>query len=263
MNHQNAHINQSAGVTLNLVVRQRGPASSFYRSNTMATKPGNSSAPANGGNSMNPDSKLRKIPATKIAALRREMDGAERRVLRLGTELLELRAIIRRKYLDRLDENDQIVGRIQLSPPQVDGLRLKRTEVERDLAVAKGDSLRAKREYRKFVLHNIQVGRKSVALVRNENRIRRDSSKLLKMTIASIKEHGKNGGTAMVESLTSLALAGDVTAFRSQFEEALSNFDRKHYDTISGVRSVKTEIIHSVMDILAEEARKDMNDHKN
>ena len=36
----------------------------------------------------------------------------------------------------------------------------------------------------------------------------------------------------------------------------MEEFDPAHYTTISGVGSVKTEIIHSVMDEMVEEAKK-------
>jgi hypothetical protein len=36
----------------------------------------------------------------------------------------------------------------------------------------------------------------------------------------------------------------------------MEEFDPSHYITISGVSSVKTEIIHDIMDEMAEEAKK-------
>ena len=55
-------------------------------------------------NGTNGQDTVRRISARKVAQLKWAMDGAERRMLRLRTELLECRAIIRRKYVERENE---------------------------------------------------------------------------------------------------------------------------------------------------------------
>jgi hypothetical protein len=214
------------------------------------------SAPANGGPSNHQDGKAsRLVQPMKIAQLKRAMDGAEQRMLRLETELVECRAIIRRKYTDVLDDKEEIVGRNQLSPEQVFGFKLKRTQTEKELALAKRDYFRNRKAYRHAVTNNFQVERKAVKLIHDENRIMRESKKLLRVTSEIIKKHGSNGGAKEMSVLISLALEGDVKAFRSAFDETMEQFDPSHYTLISGVNNVKTEIIHGVMEELAEANR--------
>jgi hypothetical protein len=213
------------------------------------------SAPANGGYSKNQDGKtFRLFSATKIAKLKRAMDGAERRMLRLETELVECRAIIRRKYTDVLDEKDEVVGRNLLSSEQVFGFKLKRTQIEKDLALAKRDFFTGRKTYRSAVTNNFQVERKTVKLIREENKIMRESKKFTRLTIEILKKRGSNGGSKEFKTLTDLAVAGDVKAFRNGFEVTMEQFDSSHHTLISGVCSVKTEIIHGVMEELANMA---------
>ncbi|MCX6133025.1 MAG: hypothetical protein NTU47_04335 [Ignavibacteriales bacterium] len=191
---------------------------------------------------------VRSIPARKVAQLKLAMDGAERRMLRLKTELLECRAIIRRKYVERQDSKGNATTQLQLNPAQVEGYRLKRTGIEEQLAIASGDYLQWKRAYRKAVEQNIQVARKSVKMVREENRLRRDARALLRKTKAILEKEGRNGGALELDLLTTLAVNDDVKGFRSAFDEFVEKFDPSHYVTISGISSVKTEIIHALMD---------------
>ena len=92
-------------------------------------------------------------------------------------------------------------------------------------------------------------------MILEENRLVRESKKLLKETKEIFRDHGSNGGAKELSVLTSLALGGDVKGFRTAFDEMLEKFDLSHYTLISGVCNVKTEIIHGVMDELAEAAR--------
>jgi hypothetical protein len=220
----------------------------------MDSKKLHDSAPDNGGKKQKGTANYRRVPSIKVATLKRQMDGAEKRIIRLKTELAETNAIIRRKYLDRFDDKGNVAGKAHLGSAQVEGLRLKRVELENSLAIAKGECFRSQREYRNAVAQNIQVERKSVKIVREENRIRRESKKLLKKTVEILKQHGQNGGVAKLQALQTLSLANDVKAFRDEFDSAIKEFDPAHYVTISGVSNVKTEIIYGVMDELAENA---------
>jgi hypothetical protein len=215
-------------------------------------------APANGGKTNNQDEKsYRLIPATTVAELKRTMDGAETRKLRLKAERDACRAIISRKYADKFDDKKKnVIGQIKLNPAQLYGLKLKRMQLEKDLATAKGDFYRAQKAYRSAVSKNMQVERKTVKLIRTDNRLRRESKKLLKKTGEILEQHGSNGGANEMDVLTSLALEGDVKGFRLAFDEAVARFDLSHFTLISGVSDVKTEIIHGMMDQLAEDATK-------
>ena len=212
-------------------------------------------SPINGGeskNKTNGQDTVRRIPARKVAQLKWAMDGAEKRMLRLRTEHLECRAIMRRKYVERENGKGKGITQLQLNPAQIEGYRLKRTGIEEQLAIASGDYLQWKRAYRKAVVQNIQVGRKSVKMVLEENRIRRDAKALLKKTKAILEKEGKNGGAVEIELLTTLAVNDDVKGFRSAFDEFVEKFDPSHYVTISGISEVKTDIIHALMDEFAE-----------
>ncbi len=70
----------------------------------------------------------------------------------------------------------------------------------------------------------------------------------MRITIEILKEHGANGGAKDVAELKSLAMAEDVTGFRKAFDEKVKTWAPEHYVTISGVSSVKTEILHEVME---------------
>ena len=212
-----------------------------------------SGSPAN-GDQFNSEANVvvRRIPARKVAQLKWAMDGAEKRMLRLKTELLECRAIMRRKYIERQDAKGNATTQLQLNPAQIEGYRLKRTGIEEQLAIASGDYLQWKRAYRKAVEQNIQVARKSVKMVREENRVRRDAKALLRKTKAILEKKGKNGGARELELLTTLAVNDDVKGFRSAFDDCVEKFDPSHYVIISGLSSVKTEIIHALMDEFAE-----------
>jgi hypothetical protein len=205
----------------------------------------------------NQDDTNRRVSSTKVARLKQVMNGAEKRMIRLTSELLEYRAIIRRKYTDVFNAQGEVVGRNLLHPEQVLGYKLQRTQIETDLAVSKGDFLKARREYRKALTNNIQIERKSGKLIREENRIRRESSKSLRLVKETLKQHGQNGGAKDLALLTSLAIADDVKGFRVAFDESVGRFEPALYTVISGVSQVKTEIIHSVMEELADENRKD------
>ena len=155
----------------------------------------------NGSKNTDQDENLRRFSATKVAKLKRKMDGAEKRMLRLFTERTECRAIIRRKYTDAFDAEGVIIGRNILYPEQVMGFKLKLVQIEKDLAIAKGDFLKDRREYRSALTNNIQIERKSVKLIREENRIQRESKKLLRQTKQILKEHGNNGGVVKTAKL--------------------------------------------------------------
>lgn len=202
---------------------------------------------------------LRRVPAKTIGLLKRQMDGAEKRMIRLQAELSETRAKIRRKYTDVFDANENIIGRNMLSSEGVYGYRLKRTQIEKELAVVKGEFFQLRKAYRSAVSHNFKIERKTVKLIRKENKIRRESAKSLKLVKETLKTHGKNGGAKDLQLLTSLALEDDVKGFRAAFDESVGRFEPKLYTTISGVSQVKTEIIHAVMQDLAEEAKKNQN----
>jgi hypothetical protein len=135
---------------------------------------------------------------------------------------------------------------------QIEGYRLKRTGIEEQQAIASGDYLQGKRAYRKAVEQNIQVARKSVKMVREENRIRREARALLRKAKDILSHEGKNGGAKDLELLTTLAVQEDVRGFRSAFDNCFERFSPELYTTISGISQVKTEIIHTIMDELAE-----------
>lgn len=200
--------------------------------------------------------KLRRIPTRKIALLKRKMDGAEKRMIRLESELAETRAIIHRKYTELKDEKEKVVGHKQLSPAQIKSYRLKRSQIDQALAIAKGDYFEAKREFEEAAGRNIAAVSKTTSEVKRENKTRREAKALLKKTQGILKAKGKNGGAKKLQQLTAFALADNIEGFRKTFDESIEEFDPSHYVTISGVSSVKTEIIHEIMDEMAEEARK-------
>lgn len=262
-NYQQLIKSTEAGYERSLVVFSSLAGFHFMRFSMEATLPTTDRAGQTTGavtsanNSNNQDGKTyRLIPLMKVAQQRRAMDGAERRMLRLETELVECRAIIRRKYTDVLDKNEEVVGHNRLSSEQVFGFRLKRTQIEKELALAKRDYFRTRKSYRSSVTNNFQVERKAVKLILEESRLRRESQKLLRDTVEILEQHGNNGGAKEMEVLTSLALKGDIKAFRSAFDQTVARFDPSHFKMISGVSNVKTEIIHGVMELLAEEATK-------
>jgi hypothetical protein len=215
--------------------------------------------PTNGGNLNNRDEKTpRLFPATKVAQLKRTMDGAEKRMIRLQAELAETRAIIRRKYSDVLDGKGNVIGRDMLSSEHIYGLRLKRTQVEKDLALTKGDFLKARRAYRSAVSNNFQIERKSVQLIREENKIVRESKIILARTKHILREQGKNGGKQEYELLQALAYRDDIKAFRIAFDRVMLGYAPDHHKTLDGVSTVKTEVIHSIMEEMASEVRKNI-----
>ena len=134
----------------------------------------------NGNNSNNIGVRPRHIPARKIAERKRAMDGAEKRVIRLESELADARAIIARKYTERKDENGKVVGHTLLTPAQIKGIRLKRNQIDKDLAIAKGDYFQAKQAYEAGAGQNIEAVRNSANEVKKENKTRREAKALLK-----------------------------------------------------------------------------------
>ncbi|MCX6135901.1 MAG: hypothetical protein NTV54_00170 [Ignavibacteriales bacterium] len=187
----------------------------------------------NGKNNIQEESTGRLITPMKIGKMKRTMDNAEKRMLRHTDELAACRSCIRRKTADRTDEKGKVIGQMQLNPTQIDGYRLKRVQVERDLAIAKGDYLQARRAYRKAVSHNFQVEMDAVKTIRDENRIRREATKLKNKTLAALQKHGDNEGAAEIAELKRLAGSDDVKGFRNAFDQILHRVDPVHYDTIS------------------------------
>jgi len=190
----------------------------------------------------------RPVPATKIANLKRKMDGAERRVHRLETELVEIRSIIRRKYLVIAGGDGAPDQQDQLGAAQIAGYRLKRTEVEGQLIEAQGDYVIARRAYEEAVKRNTVLSRRQNHEMRKQNRAVREAKKLLRDTKSLLEKHGSNGGEKDVVELKSLAKAGDITGFRKVFDEKVRVWDEEHYATVSGVSTVKTEIIRELME---------------
>jgi len=78
-------------------------------------------APANAGQTNKNGERLRRIPARKVAQLKRAMDGAEKRVIRLESELADARAVIARKYVERKDAKGNVIGQTKLTPAQIKG----------------------------------------------------------------------------------------------------------------------------------------------
>lgn len=194
------------------------------------------------------DSQIRPIPATKIANLKRKMKGAHRRVIRFSKEIEQIRDDISRKYFIRKAEDGSNEQHIPISNAEISGLRLKRSMVEGDLAEAKGDLYVAEQAYRNATAHNSTWKMKANRKVRKDNRTRREAGKLMQKTLGILEEHGSNGGAKDVAELKTLALAGDVTGFRKAFDEKVRGWAPEHYVTISGVSTVKTEILHEVME---------------
>lgn len=194
------------------------------------------------------EAQIRPIPATKIANLKRKMKGAHRRVLRCSKEIEQMRADIRRKYFIKRDDNGLNEEHIPISSAEITGLRLNRRETERELAQAKGDYYSAERAYRSATSHNSLWSKKATRRVWKDNRTRREAGKLMRITIEILKKHGANGGAKDVAELRALALAGDVKGFRKAFDEKVSMWAPDHFDTISGVSTVKTEIIRELME---------------
>jgi hypothetical protein len=124
--------------------------------------------------------KLRRIPTRKIAQLKRKMDGAEKRMTRLESELSDTRAIIRRKYSELKDEKGKVVGHKQLSPAQIKAYRLMRSQIDQALAIAKGDYFEARRAYEEAAGRNIAAVLKTTSEVKRENKTRREAKALLK-----------------------------------------------------------------------------------
>ena len=194
------------------------------------------------------DAPIRPIPATKIANLKRKMKGAHRRVLRFGKEIEQIRDDISRKYFIRKDEDGNNEQHIPISTAEIGGLRLKRNMVEGDLAEAKGDLYVAEQAYKNATAHNSTWKMKANRKIRKDNRTRREAGKLMQKTLGILEEHGSNGGAKDVAELKSLAMTGDVTGFRKAFDEKVKEWAPEHYVTISGVSTVKTEILHEVME---------------
>lgn len=194
------------------------------------------------------DAQIRPIPATKIANLKRKMKGAHSRVLRCSKEMQNLRDDINRKYFIRKAEDGSNEQHIPISSSEIGGLREKRTMIEGELAKAKGDFFVADKEYRSATSHNVAWRKKANRRVWKVNRTRREARKLMRITIEILKGHGANGGAKDVAELRALALAGDVKGFRKVFDEKVSVWAPDHFDTISGVSTVKTEIIRELME---------------
>jgi prolyl oligopeptidase PreP (S9A serine peptidase family) len=228
------------------------------RSNKMKSNTSTSTSTlANGGLPINhEENSPRLISAKRVAQLKRTMDGAKRRKDRLKKELVVCRAIISRKYTDRLDEKGNVEGRNQLTSEQVFGFKLKRTQIEMDLAMSRRDYFVACKEYLSAVTVNLRSERMSLKAILHDNRIIIQSKKLLQVTVEILKKHGSNGGAIEVKQLTDLALSGDMKVFRNGFLETIKKFDPAHYVNISGVCTVETKIVHAMMDELVEFASK-------
>ena len=218
----------------------------------MTTNEANHSG-SNQQQSMGKEETIRLIPAMKIANLKRKMDGAETRVHRLENELVDVRAIIRRKYVVKDQKDSESKLHIELSPAQIEGFRLQRTIIEGRLAEARGELSEAVREYREAVRQNLLRSRKTNSDIRQRNRTVREASKLLRKTVEILKEKGSNGGSKEMAALRSLAQTGDIRGFRMLFDEKVKDWAPEHYVTISGVSTVKTEILHELMEQLKPE----------
>lgn len=196
---------------------------------------------------------IRPIPATKIANLKRKMKGAHRRVIRFSKEIEQMRADISRKYFIKKDDNGENEEHIPISPAEIRGLRLKRTMVEGELAEARGELFVAEQAYRTATSHNSTWRRKANIKIRKANQTRREAGKLMKKTLGILQEHGANGGAQKIEALKSLARTGDIKGFRNLFNDEVQVLDPAHYVTVSGVSTVKTEIIRDLMDLFRSE----------
>lgn len=194
------------------------------------------------------DAPIRPIPATKIANLKRKMKGAHRRVIRFGKEIEKMRGDISRKYFIKKDDDGLNEEHIPISPSEIVGLRDKRIMVEGELAEAKGELYVAEQAYRAATTRNLTLRRKANSKIRKANRTRREAGKLMRKTLGILQDHGANGGAKDVAELKSLAKTGDISGFRKVFDEKVREWAPEHYVTISGVSTVKTEILKEVME---------------
>jgi len=78
----------------------------------------------------------RLVNRTRLAVLRRRVQGALQRIDRLLRELAEIRSIIRRRFIEKTVEKGLTV-QIQLRPFEVKTYRNRRTEIEQQLTIAR------------------------------------------------------------------------------------------------------------------------------
>jgi hypothetical protein len=193
----------------------------------------------------------RLINRKRVANIRRRVQGALQRIDRLVDELYEVRSIVRRRFVERTDTSNNTI-QIRLRPFEVATYRNKRAEIEQELTLARRDHMIADKEYRDAINNNYQVNTDKLRAEKKENSLRRKSKNLLTETVELIKDLAQKGGSEEVEAIRTLAKSGDVKGVRAKCNELLSGFAPEHHATISGVQEVKTEIIHGLMEELAQ-----------
>ena len=194
--------------------------------------------------------KVKLINNSRIANIRRKVQGAVSRLERLELELYEIRAILKRGYIEKTDPKNGIT-QIPLKPFERDTYRNRRVVIEQQIAIANRDYLINNREYKQTLMNNIKANGLKLKKAKEENRIRRNSKMLLNQVFEAINQQAKNGGKEKFDVLKNLAEQDDVKGFRKAFDEFVPEFNKELYTTSSGVIEVKTEIIHGLMDQLA------------
>ena len=195
-------------------------------------------------------SKLKLVNSSRIADIRRKIQGAAKRIERLENELNNIRSILKRGYIEKTDSNND-VSQITLKPFERDTYRNNRVMVEQQLALAKRDYLTFNRAYKQAITNNFRVNRVKLKTAKKDNGIRRNSKTLFKKMLNTIEHQAKNGGKEKFNILKNFAEIEDVKGFRKAFDEFGPELDNDFYITSSGVSEVKTEIIHGLMEELA------------
>jgi hypothetical protein len=194
--------------------------------------------------------KLKLINRSRIAEIRRQLKGAEKRTERLELELSEIRSILKRGYIEKTNKKG-VVTQIPLKPFERDTYRNKRVIIEQQLALAKRDYLVSNRVYKQAINNNFRANKLKLNAAKKDNGIRRNTKKLFEQTLELVKQQATNGGESKFRVLQSLAEIGDVKGFRKAFDEIGPELNKELHITVSGVSEVKTEILHGLMDELA------------
>jgi hypothetical protein len=211
----------------------------------------NTSIDTSGASTIDDQSKnkpVRSVGAKRVADFKRKASGAKKRVTRLNAQLKEFRTTMRRKSSVRTDAEGKEIGRTLLGSEDLAGLKLKSTETEKELAVAKRDYLVAKREYMASVKKNQKIARQEAKDERAVNNTIRRKKRLEEKTQSIVKALAQTGNEADIRQLREFAAEDKAKDFRQLLDTVLQKADPEHYAVVSGVTNVKKQIVKAVME---------------
>ena len=212
----------------------------------MASIPKAAGAPRNGGQSIK-GTDLTPVNPSQLVRLRKQVNGARRRVERLKKDVADIAKAIRSKSIPMYSSSqDEPVRYRKMSGADLLVCQGEEIGLKKDLAEAKWDLKNFSRMLRGAAKRNNQVQRAELANTNKRGRLEYSVPLFVGKCWAIIEEQ-KEVTPDEYRRLLESAKAKDQDNFRTAFESMVNSVDSDLMETISALASVKTRVVRAVM----------------